>query len=115
MEMSEFFTMNDFCGIDDERLPPSRRIACAKRANEVIKERSQVVYGYNRHGCWSMDSQPAMAGVDTHTALLICVTPIARDTPEKIFNELAEYKFEHNVGEKFRELVDRARALKERK
>lgn len=94
-----------------------------ERANALIKERAQVVYathGDALYANWNAGRTrdwPASGEVykETHTALLICITPIARDTPEKLIEDLINLMGEpaHQLGPRSQKLLDRARALKE--
>lgn len=81
------------------------------KANRLLREKGTVVTGgcaYDDNYYWTNKR----ADVDTHTALLINIQPIeVADTAEKIANDLANYKFDHEVGHRFREFVERARKL----
>lgn len=82
-----------------------------ERANRLLRERSKVVSCKNVFGgLWD----ERIAGYDpkgaTHTALLINVQLIPRDSAEKIVERLAEMNVSNSLW--LNELIDRARALK---
>lgn len=109
----------DFFSAEDFREHTNwHHAALAETANRLLRERAQVVYG--KMGCgpqfserqWLFPlSEHNIPIGSTHTALLICVTPIARDSADALVEALA--KLDHRFSStKLSELIDRARALK---
>lgn len=88
-------------------------LASANRANRILAERATRVYGksdgsiHNElHYPWTGELRPT----DTHTALLIGVTKIRKDTAADIVRELAA-QTPITEGSTFAQFVDRARRL----
>ncbi len=116
--MKPFFTIEDFFGFGGlESANDCER--AAHLANRLIAERGKVVvgdsFGEDLPIIWSNPKEDkSTPEYPSHQALLILISPIEKpDSAEAIAQELANYKFEHNVGDKFREFVDRARKLLE--
>jgi hypothetical protein len=89
------------------------------KVNRLLRERAQVVY-FNEEKDRSKEkicSSDKMDDYDTHQALLVCITPIARDTPESLLNEILFDRYEKALigPNEWAEFQRRARALKERK
>lgn len=103
----------DFFSAEDFREHTNwHHAALAETANRLLRERAQVV-------CQTMRGEAIYAaagyfGKDevTHTALLVCVTPIARDSAEKIVEDLIARFDNYPQTLELTNLVDRARALK---
>lgn len=86
-----------------------------KKANRVIQERGTVVTGGMKedgsHKYFGAEPGPIMP--NTHRALLINIEPIAKDTAEKIVEDMLEHfggpmATKHSLDS----LIDRARKLK---
>lgn len=110
--MTDFFSEAD-CDIPALNINDNVAYISLERANRLLRERAQVVRGSMRedgtHRYFGADPFPVMP--NTHTALLVCVTPIARDSADALVEALA--KLDHRFSStKLSELIDRARALK---
>lgn len=102
----EFFKAEDFwqcinhmldCG-KGTKDPAGMYISLANvlsTCNALLAERGTVVYGSGipeanaQHG-WVTEGWRDSAGEDTHTALLIAIEPIAKDTAEGLLREMLE-------------------------
>jgi len=134
--MSEFFKPEDFPFIDD-----SQTTRCViKTANRLLKERATVVYSrggpqpgmigywsdrkYSEHtelviGYWSdrKYSEHTELGKEeskelAHTALLICIEPIVKDSAEGLLREFIKIRTDNSpTGLRLEELTERARKL----
>lgn len=103
-----FFKPEDF----DDKVGSWMTVDFAVYCNRLLRERGLRVSGkieseYKSHlfGSGQFATDPS----DTHSALLINVQPIARDTPEKLIADLAR-----GLGTcgAYEELIDRAKALR---
>ena len=118
--MSEFFKPEDFPFIDD-----SQTTRCViKTANRLLKERATVVYSrggpqpgmigywsdrkYSEHTELGKEESKELA----HTALLICIEPIVKDSAEGLLREFIKIRTDNSpTGLRLEELTERARKL----
>lgn len=119
---ADFFSVSDFIehglGSRDSKITIGDAV---RISNGLLRERSKKVYG-RKDSRWWDDHEPGFCddgaekvitqGPKNMSALLICVEPIARDSAEKIVEDLLQ-RFEKwpRVYELI-EFLDRARALK---
>lgn len=86
------------------------------RANALLRERSTAVYGhYDGKTFWANDPKlglrSGMTTPDTHTALLISITPPEVDSAEKIVADLVKWYSEPATNPPIDKWVERARKL----
>lgn len=83
------FTAEDFIAMPEHHAYFYAGDCLAARANKILASRSTVVYAHrgpsNPDGVWI--AKGYHDADSTHTALLVCVTPIVRDTPESLLRE----------------------------
>lgn len=105
----DFFKPDDF-----RELTNWHHAAIAAIANRLLRERSQVVYGIVKGDDFTAFDTNSNSAYNTHTALLICVEPIERDSAEKILSGFVALIDEelNRVGPKTRALYDRAKKLR---
>lgn len=104
---AEVFTADDFCA-HPEMMASARMTA--DTANRILAERGVRVYGDD-----SSDGLPWRKKAlerHTHTALLVGVTPIAKDTAESLLREvLAAWPLNPHAKSPYWELLERARKV----
>lgn len=106
----EFFKSSDFEG----SLTPDSQQNLADYCNKILAERGVRVSGDLQKPeaslpvCWWTIENPS--GADTHTALLIDIRPIVRDTPEALLREIIR-KWDDPGCIAMNVIVERARAL----
>lgn len=108
--MSEFFKPEDY-NVESERFGLCLTI---DKANRLLRERGTVVYGSKNEsldesfqGNWFRSAFERA----THTALLIAIEPIERDSESKIVEDLLKWQCESSMHE-LDQLIDRAKRLK---
>jgi hypothetical protein len=103
----EFFKAEDFKHIT---LVPT---AAAARANYLLAERGVVVRGIVDERGYDAYSSYEHGPGDTHTALLINVQPIQKDSAESLLREIVDGydKDQYQYGTKIHERIERAKRL----
>jgi len=105
----EFFTINDFASWLDE----GDANWATKKANALLTERGTVVCGGNKMLADGSFNNPFDAGPpsnqDTHTALLIDIREIEKDTAEGLLRECVDMLNCVDIGAS--DLLERARKL----
>lgn len=99
-------------------LPLDAHYISLKDANRLLAERGIPVVGQIKNIDGGLTKRKYWCATqiqntgETHQALLINITPIEKpDTAEKIVSDLANYKYDDEVGLRYREFVDRAKKL----
>ncbi len=111
----EFFSSRDFLTFSEGPLTNSHPAWIAHQANHILSERATVVDAVKTStGHWYASEGGAMA--KTHTALLIDVRPIERDTAESLWRELIKQTEKSNfAGATTERFIERAKRLLEGK
>lgn len=118
----KFFSPNDFDNRSGIQLiffaSMEHAITCKDAsdiANRLILERSKVVYGQSCGDLINWYNNHSVA--DNHTARLICIEPVEKESAEKILREYVNWAdgFLMKTGEDPFSWVERAKKLLERK